>query len=286
MQSPAMRWKDRGCVALSVAMELLAPAAAHATTASQSFTAAGEHVFTVPIGVTDIQAQLVGGRGGDGPDFGEWGGIGATLQGTLAVHPGQAIYVEVGGDGVGGNAAANAGFGDTNGGGGGGDRTFVFGAPSGGGGGGASDVRTVACPIAQPGCPSAPPSLQSRLLVAGGGGGGGGGWSLNDRASGGTGGAADGDGRDGEGDGRSDPGGGGAPRGTTTGGGAAGSGFGATAGTSGTADVSLLPTGPGAEPQIILTWTLPAPTATTQAASAITLSGATSTAPSTRTPPR
>ena len=59
------------------------------------------------------------------------------------------------------------------------------------------------------------------------------------------------------------------------GGGAGGGASTLPPGPAGVSGLSLLPTETGAEPQITLTWTLPAPTATTAAASAVTFSGAT-----------
>ena len=186
-----MRWKDRGCAALSVAMGLFVPTAAHAATASQSFTTAGEHVFVVPPAVFSVSVMLVGGNGGAGA-HGATGGAGATEVATIAVTPGEKLYVEVAGDGGAGDQTGQSSPGYNGGGAGGEQFAILVTAPSGGGGGGASDVRTVpACPAATPSCPSLGASLASRLVVAGGGGGGGGGFSATDTASGGPGGASD-----------------------------------------------------------------------------------------------
>jgi hypothetical protein len=160
----------------------LAPVAA-AATGTQSFTTAGEHPFTVPAAVTSIDVVLVGGNGGAG-NGGIAGGSPATVQGTIAVTPGQQLYVEVGGDGAPATQAGQ-GFGGYDGGGIGGNAVFLFaGAPSGGGGGGGSDLRT--CSATALACNS----LASRLIVAGGGGGGGGDGTPGSLA-GGSGGAAD-----------------------------------------------------------------------------------------------
>jgi len=82
-----MRWKDRGCAALCVAMGLFVPSAAQAATASQSFTTAGEHVLLVPPAVTSVSLMLVGGNGGAGA-HGTIGGAGATEVATLGFTPG------------------------------------------------------------------------------------------------------------------------------------------------------------------------------------------------------
>ncbi len=115
-----------------------------------------EQRFTVPAGVRSVNVTAVGARGG--------GGIGAIVSGTLSVHPGEILYVEVGGSPpllfpeVGGyNGGGNSGSGPY-----GECDTSAHGIT---GGGGASDVRTISG--------SAPGALESRLLVAGGGGGGG-----------------------------------------------------------------------------------------------------------------
>jgi hypothetical protein len=110
--------------------------------------------FVVPARVTSVKVDLVGGRGGSGPETNSSGGYGATLSADLDVTPGQTLYVLVGGNGADG---ATGGTGGTNGGGSGGSAL-------GGGGGGASDVRTVTS--------ASDGSLASRVLVAGGGGGG------------------------------------------------------------------------------------------------------------------
>jgi hypothetical protein len=127
-----MRWKDRGCAALCVAMGLFVPTAAHAATATQSYAAPGEHVFVVPPAVFSVSVMLVGGNGGAGA--GTTGGAAATETGTIAVTPGESLYAEVGGNGGNGDHV-DGGFAGYNGGGSGGG-TF-FNAPSGGGGGGA-----------------------------------------------------------------------------------------------------------------------------------------------------
>jgi hypothetical protein len=111
-----------------------------------------EQKFVVPAGVTAIHVRAIGAAGA--------GGQGAIVSGTLAVHSGEVLYVEVGGV----PRVPRLTFGGFNGGGDGGNPfecNHAF-CP-GGGGGGASDVRTVSRRDAG--------TLASRLIVAGGGGG-------------------------------------------------------------------------------------------------------------------
>ena len=97
-----------------------------------------------------LGAQKGGGAGG---------GLGAAIQATYAVTPGQVFQIMVGGAGT--QGAASGGFN----GGGTGQASTGSAAYSSFGGGGASDVRV------------APFALANRVLVAGGGGGAGGGSS-------------------------------------------------------------------------------------------------------------
>ena len=221
----------RGSPAICAVLALVAlslPPAAFGLTGSQSFTAAGEHAFVVPAGVTSVRALLVGGNGAAGPG-GAPGGTPATATATLSVTPGEALDAEVAGDGQLATAGVDGGFGGSGGGGFGGEViTILGGVPDAGGGGGASDVRT--CSIAASGCDSP----ASRLVVAGGGGGGGGpGGDGTIPIPAGPGGPADISGFAGGGDGTpSDITGSGGGRGTAASGGAAGDG--ANAGTLGT----------------------------------------------------
>ena len=114
-----------------------------------SFTS-GTHSFTVPAGITSIHVVAIGGHGGSGESIA--GGQGGVATANVAVTPGEALNVIVGGNGA--NYALN---GPTSGGSNGGGSGYF-----GGGGGGASDVRT-----------GGPAELATRLVVAGGGGGGG-----------------------------------------------------------------------------------------------------------------
>src|SRR5215210_2985851 len=115
--------------ALLLSSALLVPVGgtAYATLVTQSFVSTNaEQQFTVPGDVHVLSVHAVGAPGGCA--FGA-GGRGGDVVASIAVTPGQVLYVEVGAMGT----AASAGF---NGGGAGGG----FSAR---GGGGASDVRTV-----------------------------------------------------------------------------------------------------------------------------------------------
>jgi hypothetical protein len=185
------------------ALALAAPFSASAapTTVTKGYTGAGQD-WTVPPGVASATFTVEGGSGG---------GVGAALAGasggrataSLALTPGQTIWLFVGGQGptISSATAFNGG-----------------GSGHTGGGGGGSDVRVGGT------------ALGNRMLVAGGGGGGGGctgGPGLAGGAQGGAGGGASGgSGTTGGGTCAAGPGGGG----TQTAGGAAGAsagGFGA-----------------------------------------------------------
>jgi hypothetical protein len=206
-------WRPLALVAGLVAATSIAPAAASA--AEQSFSAAGEHAFVVPVGVRTLHVTLVGGHGGAG-SLGSTnqaeGGPGATARAALSVAPGATLYAQVAADGAWAGAGGDGGYGG--GGAGGPVVALLGGAPGGGGGGGASAVRT--CPAAGAGC--------TPMVVAGGGGGGGGaGRDTTPTINGGNGGPADMAGSDGEFDAtKHDAGGGGGQAGNASGGGAAG----------------------------------------------------------------
>jgi Glycine rich protein len=126
---------------------------AEADTVSFSYTGA-EQVFVVPAGVTSLEVTVLGARGAAlGPTA---GGRGDLVSGTLAVSPGQRLYVEVGGVG----AVSAGGF---NGGGAGGVDSGTDPRTKGGGGGGATDVRTLSRTNLA--------SVAARRIVAAGGGG-------------------------------------------------------------------------------------------------------------------
>jgi hypothetical protein len=167
-------------VAASLTAGLAAASPAVAATATATYSTAGETPFIVPAGVTSVTAALTGAGGGAGRDpaftFDDApGGAGGTARATVAVAPGEVLFVEVGGSGGPGTglgagarsgltaaSGATAGAGGTGGsedgldfGGGGGGGGGLFG----GGGGGGGDC------------------LPMDPNVCGGGGGGGGGAS-------------------------------------------------------------------------------------------------------------
>src|SRR5437588_4439082 len=113
--------------------------------------------FKVPPGVRHIHVVAVGGHGGSAGNAA--GGKPAKATADVRVHPGEVLYVEVGGNAQNAGPDTNPGFN------GGGPASTV----QGGNGGGASDVRTVSRPTFD-----SAQSLASRLLVAAGGGGAGG----------------------------------------------------------------------------------------------------------------
>ncbi len=160
-------------------------------TGSATFSYTGaEDCYTVPPGVTSVDAITIGAHGGNGGSaFSGAQGLGANgarVHGLIPVSPAEVLYLAVGGSGGDGSSSVSppGGAGGFNGGAaGGGDVGGVTDA-SGGGGGGASDLRT--CSRTAPSCSDAADTLASRLLVAAGGGGGGAG----DVGSGGAGGGA------------------------------------------------------------------------------------------------
>lgn len=133
---------------------LALPLGASAATAPFASTGA-EQEFVVPAGVTSVSVTAVGAPGTRRP-FGIVTGTpgqAAQVTGTLAVTPGQKLFVQVGEAPTGYAAAFNGG--------GPGRNQLAYS----GAGGGASDVRTVSR--------AAPGTLTSRLIVAGGSGGAG-----------------------------------------------------------------------------------------------------------------
>jgi hypothetical protein len=169
-----------------------------------------EQSCIVPNGVHAVSVKAVGGHGGDvsqpcppGCWYGDYGGVGGrgalVVSPEVFVHPGQTLYIEVGGNGgdINGPGSGLGGFstGDPTGGwnGGGGGQVPASGAAS-AGGGGASDVQTLSCAqlCDQLGFRYVP-ALDTRLVVAGGGGGGGSGGFMDsntDATKGGSGGDA------------------------------------------------------------------------------------------------
>jgi hypothetical protein len=157
------------------------PAASAPTPSRAEFKYTGNsQTFTVPAEVFKLEVTAYGARGGslEGDESGAAGGMASA---TIAVHPRETLYVEVGGKGQDSDAervdapcsifpvseySCTAAYGGFNGGGAGGSGTTTIPhAHSGGGGGGASDVRRK--PPLESG------TLESRLVVGAGGGGAG-----------------------------------------------------------------------------------------------------------------
>jgi hypothetical protein len=130
--------------------------------AQQTFTfTGGVQTFVVPPGVTLLHVDAFGAQGGQGDAP---GGKGGRVETTIAVTPGETLYIVVGGAGSNSGGGGAPGPGGFNGGGDGGQGISFFsptGSFYGGGGGGASDIRRGGT------------ALANRIVVAGGGGGGG-----------------------------------------------------------------------------------------------------------------
>lgn len=137
-----------------VIARLLLSSVAHAETVEFQFTGAAQ-IFVVPNGVTSIDVDVRGAQGSD--TFGSIPGLGGRVQTSIAVAPGETLYVYVGGAGGDPEPPNTPGIGGFNGGGNGGVDPVDQNGPS-GGGGGASDIRR------------SPYALNDRLVVAGGGG--------------------------------------------------------------------------------------------------------------------
>jgi hypothetical protein len=219
-------------------MALMAAGPALGATATVTDGTPGETPFVVPAGVTSVTVALTGAPGGSGldPNFtsdNAVGGVGGTASATIAVTPGEVLFLEVGGPGGPGTGSliGAGGAGGANGGAAGGQH-----GPA-GGGGGATDVHT--CSVTSPdaldpdGC-AMTPTLTTRLLVAGGGGGGGGSGSAGSTVFGGNGAAAGANGGTGA-DGTATSGGGGGSAANASTGGAAGTPSGSTAASGGAA---------------------------------------------------
>jgi len=135
---------------------------------TQTFDTVGEHQWTVPDGVTEVDATVAGAQGGSNADAP--GGEGGMTTGSFGVTPGETLYIFVGGQPDGQSGGTNGGARGGNG----------SGAPTGEGGGGASDIRTGGN------------TLSDRLLIAGGGGGAGGPNDEGTATGGGAGGGTEG----------------------------------------------------------------------------------------------
>ncbi|OFY27839.1 MAG: hypothetical protein A2275_09300 [Bacteroidetes bacterium RIFOXYA12_FULL_35_11] len=130
-----------------------------AQTQTYNFTG-GQQTFVVPAGVTSLDFEVWGAEGGgqrlSGNTSSGYGGKGGYSRGTLAVTPGNTVYIYVGGYGA--SSTSGIAAGGYNGGGSG----YAFDATEpGNGGGGATDVRYGGTAYA------------NRVIIAGGGGGGG-----------------------------------------------------------------------------------------------------------------
>ena len=139
-----------------VACPSFAPAHSNTVTAASviSFAYTGAvQTYTVPCGVTSIQVDMKGARGGFGYGSYSRGGYGGRIVCSLSVTPGQVLYLNVGGYGNNGSSGSYASGGFN----GGAGCSYTYG----GGGGGATDIRIGSN------------SLSNRVIVAGGGGGGG-----------------------------------------------------------------------------------------------------------------
>ena len=169
-----------GTALLAVPLALGSTATASTPTEVDFGPAGIEQTFTVPADVHSIDVTLVGGRGGDASEGTGTGGKGAEVTATIAVTPGEILYVEVGGNGTSGTPGYGQG---------------AYGGFFAGTGGGATDIRTISCTITI--CVD-PTSLASRIAVAGGGGGGGGSADGVPDGNGGDGGATAGNGADGQ----------------------------------------------------------------------------------------
>ncbi len=127
---------------------------------NQAFNYTGSvQTFTVPAGITSIQVDARGGRGGyDYEAFGTIQGLpgyGGRVQATMTVTPGEVLYIYVGQRGTGYDGTNNNTTAYNGGG------THYGGDINAGGGGGATDIRVNG------------QALINRVLVAGGGGGSG-----------------------------------------------------------------------------------------------------------------
>ncbi|MES2703643.1 MAG: GEVED domain-containing protein, partial [Bacteroidota bacterium] len=136
---------------------------AFAQTTTFSYTGSVQ-TYTVPAGCTQIAADVQGAQGGNFTSASSSGGLGGRAQGTIAVTPGQVLYIYVGQQAANSTCGSGSAGGGNSGGGAHGGNGATFGC-GGSGGSGSSDIRTTSG--------STTAALNSRLLVGGGGGGGG-----------------------------------------------------------------------------------------------------------------
>ncbi len=166
-----------------LAILMFGVAMARAATTTTAFASPGEYSFTVPAGVSNLTAVIVGAPGGACPGAHTTGGRAAAVTVSVAVNSGEQFFAGVGGPG--GNCApAAAGAGGIGGGANGGGAPTGY---TGGAGGGGASVVGVASPS---------PGFPGLLVVAGAGGGAAnlnsGPYVANGGASGSPGGAAGG----------------------------------------------------------------------------------------------
>ncbi|MFZ9875152.1 MAG: fibronectin type III domain-containing protein, partial [Candidatus Methylacidiphilales bacterium] len=147
---------------------------AGANAATNSYSTAGASTFTVPANVTSIQITLTGAAGGsgggDGSSSGGSGGPAGRVTGTLAVVPGDTLYINLGGAGSNGGSSVSNGGGGAGGANSGGRVSSASGGAAGGlgssggggGGGGSAYVRRLSS------------GVFTDIAEAGGAGGGGG----------------------------------------------------------------------------------------------------------------
>ena len=181
-QYPTVTWSTGGTFTVSLNVSQSGCSATTSQTVSvtcptgnQTFAYTGsQQTFTVPACVTSITVDAYGAQGGISAYSGtSVPGNGGRVQATLAVNPGDVLYLYVGGKG-GDQPISNAG--GFNGGGTGGAKGNTGSYPYGGGGGGATDIRINSS------------NLVDRILVAGGGGAPGGDGCNGNTVSGGNGG--------------------------------------------------------------------------------------------------
>jgi hypothetical protein len=162
-------------VVAAFAAWLVAGTGSDAGRVSREFAFTGDRAqFVVPPDVCRVRIEAAGASGGAQGAAGT-PGLGARVETTLRVSPGEVLLVHVGAQG-GAAVGATAGRGGWNGGGDGGvaaDRADGRSGRAGSGGGGATDVRRGAG------------TLDDRILVAGAGAGGGGGGIVGTYGAGG-----------------------------------------------------------------------------------------------------
>ncbi len=125
----------------------------------------GVQEFTVPNDVGEVRIHAVGGGGGYANGSGNMPGLGAQVDSTLTVFPGEKLEVSVGGAGSGANkhgSPAAGGWGGLFGSGGAGRADDSDYLRNSGGGGGATTVQILN-----------PDGTETTVLIVGGGGGGG-----------------------------------------------------------------------------------------------------------------